>query len=62
MLVAGGMKLVAEAFPWSPGSRFVYTQDSHNSAVGMRELALAAGASFQAVNFSSDTCEGELAY
>lgn len=56
------MKLVAEAFPWSPGSRFVYTQDSHNSAVGMRELALAAGASFQAVNFSSDTCEGELAY
>lgn len=54
------MKLVAESFPWSRDSRFVYTQDNHNSAVGMRELALNAGASAVAVNFVPDIPEGML--
>ena len=56
---AAAMKLVAEAFPWSAHSHFIYTRDNHNSAVGMREAALRAGAGAAAVNFcaasSSDT-------
>ena len=39
------MKLVADCFPWGPESCFAYTWDNHNSVVGMREVALAAGAS-----------------
>lgn len=47
--LTGALKLVAEAFPWSAGSVFTYTVDNHNSVVGMREEALAAGATAQAV-------------
>nr|KAF6358624.1 molybdenum cofactor sulfurase [Pipistrellus kuhlii] len=38
------LKLVAEAFPWSRGSLFCYLTDSHTSAVGMRAVAAARGA------------------
>ena len=48
---AGAMKLVADSFPWSAHSRYIYTQDNHNSAVGVREVALNGGASAVAVNF-----------
>ena len=48
---AAAMKLVAEAFPWGPHSRLLYTRDNHNSALGIREEALAAGASATAVDF-----------
>lgn len=54
MCCAGALKLVAEAFPWSPESVFAYTLDNHNSVVGMREEALAAGAAAQAVVPSCD--------
>ena len=47
---------MAEAFPWSPDSMFAYTLDNHNSVVGMREEALAAGAAAQAV---VPTCDAE---
>jgi hypothetical protein len=55
------MKLVADAFPWSPASRLAYTRDNHNSALGMREEALAQGASATAVDFCSpglQSCSG----
>lgn len=54
----GAMKLVAEAFPWAPGSSFVYTRDNHNSAVGMRELATCGGAAAVAVDLRPDHDEG----
>ena len=49
---AGAMKLVADSFPWSQGSLFAYTRDNHNSVVGMREVALSAGASAQCVELT----------
>ncbi|BDA46796.1 probable molybdenum cofactor sulfurase [Coccomyxa sp. Obi] len=57
----GAMKLVADSFPWSPHSRYVYTQDNHNSAVGVREVALNAGASAVAVNFIPGIHQGPMA-
>ncbi|KAL0050843.1 hypothetical protein WJX82_008290 [Trebouxia sp. C0006] len=49
----GALKLVAEAFPWQEGSQFVYTQDNHNSVLGIRELAIDQGASATCVEMSS---------
>ena len=43
-------KLVAECFDWGPGSTLAYTHDSHNSVLGMRELAAAAGAAWRCLN------------
>ncbi len=40
----GALKLVGEAYPFRPGSRFVLTVDNHNSVNGIREFAAAAGA------------------
>jgi len=40
----GALKLVGEAFPFAPGSRFLLTFDNHNSVNGIREFALARGA------------------
>ncbi|PFH52188.1 hypothetical protein AMATHDRAFT_74465 [Amanita thiersii Skay4041] len=39
------LKLVGESFPFSPGSTYVLGTDSHNSVHGIREYALAKGAS-----------------
>lgn len=33
------IKLVADCFPFEPGSDFVYLEDNHNSVVGIREVA-----------------------
>jgi selenocysteine lyase/cysteine desulfurase len=33
------MKLVGESFPFTRSSRFLYTSDSHNSVVGLRQYA-----------------------
>ena len=44
------MRLVAAAFPWAAGSRFVHTRDNHTSVLGVREAALAAGATVTAVD------------
>lgn len=37
------LKLVAECFPWRPGSVFSYLTDSHTSVVGMRGLTSGRG-------------------
>ena len=47
------MKLVADTFPWAQQSVFAYAHDNHNSIVGMREVAMAAGASAMCVVLSS---------
>ena len=54
--VAGAMKLVADCFPWARQSMFAYAHDNHNSIVGMREVAMAAGASAMCVVLSAGTC------
>ncbi len=41
---SGALKLVAEAFPFTRGSRLLMTADNHNSVNGMREFAQAKGA------------------
>ncbi len=41
---SAAIKLVAEAFPFEPGSRLLMTADNHNSVNGMREFARAKGA------------------
>lgn len=41
---SGALKLIAEAYPWEPGGRFLMTADNHNSVNGMREYAVAHGA------------------
>jgi len=41
---SGGLRLVAEAFPFSAGSRFVLTADNHNSVNGIRVRARRRGA------------------
>jgi len=41
---SGALRIVAEAFPFSAGSRLVLTADNHNSVNGIREFAMARGA------------------
>src|SRR5688500_15108653 len=41
---SGALRLVGEAFPFRPGSRFVLSADNHNSVNGIRELARRRGA------------------
>ncbi|KAH7444136.1 hypothetical protein KP509_02G066600 [Ceratopteris richardii] len=43
------LKLVGECFPWTDESQFCYTMENHNSVLGIREYALAAGGSACAV-------------
>ncbi|GMH35968.1 hypothetical protein BSKO_03836 [Bryopsis sp. KO-2023] len=38
------LRMVGDSFPWLKSSVFAYTQDNHNSVVGIRELALDRGA------------------
>lgn len=38
------LKLVGEAFPFAAGSRYLLTVDNHNSVNGIREFAIARGA------------------
>lgn len=58
-MLAGALKLVGEAFPWGSGSCFAYTRDNHNSVLGIREQAMAAGACALAVDPVPCT-EGEI--
>lgn len=39
--------------PWEAASQFVYTQDNHNSVLGIRNLARAANASSMAVTMQA---------
>ena len=41
---------MGEAFPWGTGSCFAYTRDNHNSVLGIREEAMAAGGCALAVD------------
>lgn len=50
----GSLKLVAEAFGFAPGSRFVLTADNHNSTLGIREYARARGAEIRYVPLGAD--------
>ncbi|MBV8715176.1 MAG: aminotransferase class V-fold PLP-dependent enzyme, partial [Chloroflexi bacterium] len=40
----GALKLVAESYPFAPGSRYLLTADNHNSVNGIREFARRRGA------------------
>jgi selenocysteine lyase/cysteine desulfurase len=46
---SGALKLVGEAYPFGPGSRYLLTYDNHNSVNGIREFARAKGAVFEYV-------------
>ena len=50
---AGALKLVGEMMPWEAASQFVFTQDNHNSVLGIRNQANAASASSLAVTMQS---------
>lgn len=41
---SGALKLVGEAYPFVPGSRYLLSFDNHNSVNGIREFARAKGA------------------
>lgn len=41
---SGGLKLIGESFPFTPGGRCLLTFDNHNSVNGIREFARAKGA------------------
>lgn len=43
------LRLLAESFPWSSNSLYLYTRDNHNSVLGIRRWALHYGAKFRAV-------------
>jgi selenocysteine lyase/cysteine desulfurase len=50
----GAIRLVAEAFPFRAGSRFVLSADNHNSVNGIREYAVRRGASVQVIPLDVD--------
>jgi molybdenum cofactor sulfurtransferase len=52
------LKLVGECFPWSPQSEFCHTLACHNSLLGVREYALAAGGSCRAVQLAARAADG----
>lgn len=59
----GGLKLVAESFPWTNSSRFVYLRSNHNSVLGIREVALDQGADFIPIDPSAlddDQCHASI--
>ena len=41
---SGALKLVGEAYPFTPASHYILTSDNHNSVNGIREFAKAKGA------------------
>lgn len=50
---SGACRLVGEAYPFGPRTRFVLTHDNHNSVTGIREFARARGSVTEYVPFSS---------
>jgi molybdenum cofactor sulfurtransferase len=51
---SGALRLVGEAFPFRPGSRFVLSADNHNSVNGIREFAARRGAEVRYVPLDSE--------
>ena len=50
---SGACRLVGEAYPFGPRTRFVLTEDNHNSVTGIREFARARGSVTEYVPFTS---------
>ncbi|HEU4456628.1 MAG TPA: aminotransferase class V-fold PLP-dependent enzyme, partial [Longimicrobium sp.] len=51
---SGALRLVGEAFPFGPGSRFVLCADNHNSVNGIREFAARRGAEVRHVGLDGE--------
>jgi selenocysteine lyase/cysteine desulfurase len=51
---SGGLRIVAESFPFRSGSRFVLTADNHNSVNGIRVRARRRGATIDYVPLDED--------
>ena len=51
---SGALRIVAEAFPFGSGSRFVLTADNHNSVNGIRVRARRCGAAIVDVPLDAD--------
>ena len=56
---SGGMRIVAESFPFRSGSRFVMTADNHNSVNGIRVRARRSGATVDYVPLGEDLRAGD---
>lgn len=53
------LKLLAESFPWSNESLYLYTRDNHNSVLGVRRWARHFGGNFKAVDPSDLEGDGK---
>ncbi len=51
---SGALKLIGESYPFRPGSRYVLIADNHNSVNGIREFAVAKGASVSYVPLDAE--------
>jgi len=51
---SGAIRLVAESFPFAPGSEVLLTKDNHTSVHGLREYAKSKGASVKYVPLDTD--------
>lgn len=51
---SAAIRLVAEAFPFAPGSRLVLARDNHNSVNGIRAFAARAGARVESLPLGGD--------
>src|SRR5687768_10837995 len=51
---SGALRLVGEAFPFRPGSRFMLSADNHNSVNGIREFAAQRGAEVRYVPLDAE--------
>lgn len=52
------LRLLAESFPWSHDSLYLYTRDNHNSVLGIRRWATHFGAKFRVANDNELESEG----
>ena len=48
------LKLIGENYKWTKNSKYIYTRYNHNSVLGVRKYALAAGGNFGVVNSSME--------
>ena len=53
---SAALRLVGEAYPFEPGSRFMLTADNHNSVNGIREFARARDTEVTYVPLGVPTC------
>ncbi|OHS92773.1 molybdenum cofactor sulfurase [Tritrichomonas foetus] len=48
------LKLIGENYKWNKDSKYIYTRYNHNSVLGIRKYAVAAGGSFNVVNTTTE--------